>query len=376
MSVRVGLLTLNAGGQKLCESETGAQLLASMMQTWSPAILVIAMQEYKGGWLSRSLVNCVAQSVAQRFGYQTVASEYASGFGLAEGFRGLALTVLARADARPNVQVVPPVRRTSFPCRGFHSLTHSKGAQAIEIVYQQTVDLLFINSHLPFEPGSVQTGQGLSVRNDCLNKVVERISRDRQPTVTFLLGDLNYRATSPVKPTSTAFDVHALRQSDQLHAALVEHRQLPRLTYFQEANESGPPFAPTCKLRLQRHADDPTCATATPDLGCFALGKWPQSPRQPSWCDRILFSAGSYEQNQHVTTLAYERVDLPALNGTDHAAVLAVFELPVEHRLPSTPLATPGPQPTYLAEQVLAGVQPTRPYAAAERPSWFVTPTH
>lgn len=213
------------------------------------------------------------QSVAHTFGYQQVASEYAGGF-------GLALTVLARPDVRRNVQVVP-----RFPLA--HPFQGRTGHR--DCVPSRTGPALY-QFAFAIRAGQRAVGPGIA-------------GAQCQPTVTFLVGDLNYRAASP-----TAFNVLALRPSDQLH-----------------------PTRPGAAFDLV-----PGSQRERPAVGAHLQASAPAAHQQPDMCDGEVaqiaiascFQRAATNKTSTSRSWPMSGVDLPALNGTDHAAVWAVFELP------------------------------------------------
>jgi len=281
---------------------------------------------------------------------------------------GPAYVVLGQRSMR-HIRMLVSVRAALAPCArlarleahgaGLLRLYGNKGAVGCTLWLGPT-SLCFVGAHLAAH------AHHLARRHEDLRQLLAGLqlgvgTADLQAEVhhLFLLGDLNYRLQrnpSFEGPLPKKDDAHhaevlgkverrewpSLLQSDQLRAAV-------RAGFLHGFAEGPPLFAPTFKLVVGSRL------TYT-------------SSRVPSYCDRVLWHSAA-EHAGRLRQASYASCD--TLLSSDHAAVMATFDLGVPSPLALPPLvgtagtAAAPPLRLRLTELAVRGVDPTASQLAA-----------
>ena len=335
-----------------CEPPSFVRAMAERVHEEQPELVVVGLQEDpKPGsyWLSDALPQLLT-------GYALLEKTRLMGVGLTTwtrcySMRGLRLSVFVKQDWAPAQHIQASVYE--HVCRGA-ALTRNKGGVAIVLDIPGHGKLELINAHLPFDSSSLGT---FRQRHEAKQKQADHLEQLHAALVlgavqpladhVILMGDLNFRLDvfltdepSTVGPQGIAdrlFPEFAelgpnavYRKRDELLQVLEQSAWLRG--YREGADDQGPDFAPTCKLRKQRPAEsaelslDWLRSTLQVQAEHGSLG-----PRTPGFADRILFRSfaghhGTSAADSHsLRCTAYERWDLSPLS--DHAAVMAVLDL-------------------------------------------------
>lgn len=151
-----------------------------------------------------------------------------------------------------------------------HLLTNLKGGIGIRIIYDENIELTFVNVHL----NAGEKIYHLIKRNDDLDRILNYLKFDdgytalKSNTSCFIFGDFNYRATG-------AFNIAKISDSELNEMLRFDELSILRLNnlILNNFNEHEITFKPTYKLKL---------------------GKLNYNlKRKPSWCDRILYFKSS-----------------------------------------------------------------------------------
>lgn len=212
------------------------------------------------------------------------------------------------------------------------SLTRSKGATVSYLALPGVGRIAFICCHLPFNSYSLIAERlyhnpmirqtELNKTNMCFNNIVENLVLFNNPVPTHVIyfGDFNYR----IEDTRSASDLakefikdnkEFIKDMYDNHDELKEQMSRKNIYEFKEGVKNiGPEFIPTCKMIKGRTEDK-----------YWKTGKLDQ--RIPSWCDRILYNK-FVNDNSVLDCIYYDRFDVgKTMKKSDHAAVMAVFEL-------------------------------------------------
>lgn len=208
-----------------------------------------------------------------------------------------------------------------------NSMLRNKGATVSYLCLPGYGRFAFICCHLPFNSQNLVEekfhGQNmirqteLNSCNEKFNLVYENfvLQRPSPPTYVIYFGDMNYRVSSDLGATrigQTMDDVETdYKELYTEYDELKEQMTRGNIYEFSEGiDNEGPCFAPTYKLDKNRK---------------WKTGKYDQ--RNPSWCDRILYKKTGQDGHDIVCTY-YDRFDYGlAMSRSDHAAVMAVFEV-------------------------------------------------
>lgn len=207
--------------------------------------------------------------------------------------------------------------------------------------------MMFVNMHLPFyasrlgmDHNSQDNKELLRFQNECLKEMYTTFVKEHKPNYIVMMGDMNYRLRGADMTEEDMFDIvegssgpmmmqkfrNWYKNNDELKQNL-KTKQLRELSDFLEGvGNSGPMFAPTCKMLKGRDTD---CT----DRECYQMLHQDGNLRTPSWCDRIIYKPfPKIERDSkiirpgRIVATEYNRIDTD-MTCSDHAGVYAVLEI-------------------------------------------------
>ena len=237
--------------------------------------------------------------------------------------RGLRLAVFKRHGLNLDITHIDTTEMVCPSIRDW--ITAGKGGVAINL-YTSVGKLTFLNMHLPFDSNSLLGDRHSAVmwQATCMRALYENTISLFDPDYLFLMGDLNFRVqirseSGAAEIVKRLFDepgymTELYAEADELKLLMDYAETVPVLN--EGIDNCGPLFLPTCKLRQGRE-----------DSGVDSYRTGQQDQRTPSWCDRILFKElGDGEIN----CTAYDSWDYGAMNLSDHASVIGVYNIKTE----------------------------------------------
>ena len=238
--------------------------------------------------------------------------------------RGLRLSIYVRTDSLHAI-------KKEYPNGVFYtSVAKNKGAIAIYLTLPNGSRLAIINTHFPFHAESLLKSSdakdyllrldSAAIQSSFFNELYQQLVIGAPADVNhvLLMGDLNYRMV-PFENWSGTESGELILTSPNLYRSYDElfiEMNSGNVPLMQEGvNNTGPLFAPTCKMRKMRLND------AAPDIQDYNIGK--QDARVPSYCDRILYQ--NYGDSAPLRCLVYDRFDKGIMNKSDHAGVYGIY---------------------------------------------------
>lgn len=241
--------------------------------------------------------------------------------------RGLRLAVFKKDSCVEPIKV----EHVELVCPGILDwITCGKGAVAINLVTNRG-NITFLNMHLPFSSRSIiqdpvhkfsQRHAAVLWQAKCLRVLYDNTFEKFKPTQMFLFGDLNFRVQLRTELGASEIVQNIIDDPSYIRELYLEADELYLLSTYTYSSDStgaslipqlyegidnmGPEFIPTCKLTHGRT-----------NLHNFKIGRYDQ--RTPSWCDRILYTAGN--------CIEYNSFDYAEMNLSDHAAVFGIYQI-------------------------------------------------
>jgi hypothetical protein len=297
---KIGVVTFNTGGVRYCgknkksigckTSNFIADVIEYLART-NCDLVVIGLQEYSAPF--SDLYDAFEFGFSD-LNYKVISQTSQMGFGK-ELFRKLQLIILVNTYSKFKFKI----RDETLDYRCGHQ-TIGKGAIGVllNVVDPMTVSdhlLYIITTHLPFDDKRPQ--QANQDRIDCLNGMIEKFKIESNNSV-LIFGDLNFRIKLDYDVQIEEFLKDNLWLKDSVSVAKSKNINVIK----------------TCKLVVERDVEK---CKETNYNSCYDVGT-DKKPRNPSYCDRILFSS-DLDLDQ------YETFDIGGTTYTDHLLVAGIF---------------------------------------------------
>jgi len=347
---------------------------AKFIQENSPDLIVIGFQEdrYPGSYFHSHLL----PSEMPKIGYGLLKRTKLMGVGITtyKGLfrgdlfeRGLRVSIYAKMDLIPIIEkeevemraIIGNDGQTEYLCSSF--VTRGKGATASYIMLPGFGRLAFVCCHLPFNSKSIMLERlynnkmlrqnELNQSNTCFNNIIENLVLFKKPMPVHVIyfGDFNYRVDDlrPASEIANEFNQNS-ENSDFIRDIYMKYDELKEqmcrkniYEFFEGINNQGPTFIPTYKMLKGRPTQSSyseneiqsyeyisfkSLSVEIPHGTYYWKTGW-QNQRVPSWCDRILYNKFG-DDGHNLKCTYYNRFDVgEVMAKSDHAGVLAMFEL-------------------------------------------------